>query len=49
MKWFMQITGIAALYCIAAVFGMKMAVASGNISPVWPATGIAIAAVYLGG
>ncbi len=31
------------------MLGMKLAVASGNISPVWPATGIAIAAVYLGG
>ena len=34
------------LYWLAAVWGVKLAVAGGNISPVWPATGIAIAAVY---
>ena len=49
MKWLTQITAIAAIYCLAAVLGMKLSVASGNISPVWPATGFAIAAVYLGG
>jgi signal transduction histidine kinase/CheY-like chemotaxis protein len=49
VKWLTQITVIAAIYCLAAVLGMKLAVADGNISPVWPATGFAIAAVYLGG
>ena len=50
MKWLIQITAIAAVYFLAAVLGVKLAaVASGNISPVWPATGIAIAVVYLGG
>ena len=37
---------IALLYWLAAVGGGKLAIAAGNISPVWPSTGIAIAAVY---
>ncbi len=41
--------GHRAIYCFAAFLGMKLGVANGNISPVWPATGFAIAAVYLGG
>ncbi len=49
VKSLTQTFGVAAIYFFAAVLGMKMGVASGNISPVWPATGIAIAAVYLGG
>ena len=41
-----QVFAVALLYWLAAVWGVKLAVAGGNISPVWPATGIAIAAVY---
>ena len=52
VKWLTQIAAIlavAAIYALAAALGLKLAVASGNVSPVWPATGFAIAAVYLGG
>ena len=41
-----QVLAVALLYWLAAVWGVKLAVASSNISPVWPATGIAIAAVF---
>lgn len=38
---------LAAVYVAAAEFGLSMASAHINVSPVWPPTGIAIAAVLL--
>ena len=38
---------IAVIYFLAAKLGSLASVASGNVSPVWPATGIAIVAVLI--
>jgi signal transduction histidine kinase/DNA-binding response OmpR family regulator len=48
-KWTVGNIALGLVYFAAAAIGMKLAVVDGNISPVWPATGIAIAAVYLRG
>lgn len=41
--------GIAAVYFLAAQLGLSLAFRGTNISPVWPPTGIAFAAVFLFG
>src|SRR5437867_538 len=40
---------IAIVYFLAAQFGLLLAFHGTNISPVWPPTGIAFAALYLFG
>ncbi len=40
---------LALAYFAMARFGLLLASLHGNVSPVWPATGLAIAAVWLGG
>ncbi|MDX1757192.1 MAG: CHASE domain-containing protein [Marinobacter sp.] len=42
-------TGIALIYFVAGYFGLKLAFETTNVSPVWPASGIALAALLLGG
>src|SRR6188474_2829498 len=39
--------GVAAAYFLAAELGLSLASVHTNVSPVWPPTGIAIAAVLL--
>ncbi len=41
--------GLASVYFLAARLGLVTALYDGNISPIWPATGIAIAGVYIWG
>ncbi|MDX1458007.1 MAG: CHASE domain-containing protein [Marinobacter sp.] len=40
---------ITLVYFIAGYFGLKLAFETTNVSPVWPASGIALAALVLGG
>jgi PAS domain S-box-containing protein len=46
-SYVLQIALVAAVYFGAAKLGLSLAVAHGVISPVWPPTGIAIAALLL--
>jgi PAS domain S-box-containing protein len=51
-SWLRQaliLVGIAALYFVAAKFGFTFAYLHTHVSPIWPPTGIAIAAVLLFG
>ena len=45
--WFWQVVGLAIVYHLAARVGLSMAYLQSNTSPVWPPTGIAIAALML--
>ncbi len=44
-----QVVAVAALYILAALAGLRLDAVSGFASLVWPPTGIALAAVLLGG
>jgi PAS domain S-box-containing protein len=44
-----RIALVAALYYLAARLGISVGTLPGKVSPVWPPTGVAIAAVYLYG
>ena len=48
-KYLLQITCVALSYFVAGRLGLVVPFTSGNVSPVWPASGIALAAVLLGG
>ncbi|MGH7429885.1 MAG: MASE1 domain-containing protein, partial [Candidatus Methylomirabilaceae bacterium] len=41
--------GLAAIYFGAGKLGLSMAFVQGNVSPVWPPTGIALSALLLFG
>ena len=43
------VAALAAAYAAAAVFGLTWAVTPGAGSPIWPASGLALAALILGG
>jgi PAS domain S-box-containing protein len=45
--WSLALALVAALYFIAARWGLTLALANSSVSPVWPPTGLAIAAVIL--
>src|SRR5712691_9659860 len=47
LRNFLLLTLIAAIYFGAAKLGLSLAFINANVSPVWPPTGIAIAAVLL--
>jgi PAS domain S-box-containing protein len=47
--WVFEILVVALLYCVAASLSLRLALEKTNASPVWPASGIALAAVLLGG
>jgi len=47
LKRFLETFLIAALYFIAARIGFLVAIPPGNVTPLWPASGIALAAVLL--
>ncbi len=40
---------LAALYCLTAHLSLELASLQGNVSPFWPASGVATAAILLGG
>ena len=46
---FLIISGVAVLYFAAAKLGLSLAFIHGNVSPVWPPTGVALAALLLFG
>jgi PAS domain S-box-containing protein len=48
-KWLLSIALLAVLYYFAARLGLLLAFASTNASPVWPPSGIALAALLLFG
>lgn len=48
-KWFfplLQLLAVAAVYFAAAKLGLSLAFLNASVSPVWPPTGVAIAAVW---
>ena len=47
--WFLRIALLAIVYHLAARLGLSMAYLQSNTSPVWPPTGIALAALLLYG
>jgi PAS domain S-box-containing protein len=47
--WLLQVAGLAAVYYLAARFGLRYASIGHSISLVWPPTGIALAALVLFG
>jgi PAS domain S-box-containing protein len=48
-RYLLAVTAVAALYFAAAKFGLSLASVHTNVSPVWPPTGIALAAALLFG
>ena len=50
LKWLTplaQLLAVAVGYSLAAKLGLSLAFINASVSPVWPATGVAIAAVWL--
>ena len=47
--WLVAVLGLATVYFAGAKLGLLLAVAAEQVSPVWPPTGIALAAVLLWG
>ena len=47
--YLLKVIALAVIYRLAAVLGLSMAYAQANASPVWPPTGIALAALLLFG
>lgn len=48
-RWLWEVIALAALYFLAARLGLLLAIPGGHITPVWPPSGIALAAVLLRG
>lgn len=48
-RWAIKIAILAGLYVAAAKLGLSLSVAYGNVTPVWPPTGISLAALLLFG
>jgi len=48
-KWLVQVVGLAALYFALAHWGNVTAVAGENVPAIWPAAGLAVAALWWGG
>ena len=49
LKYLLKLIGLAVIYRLGVVIGLSMAYVQSNTSPVWPPTGIAIAALLLFG
>jgi len=49
LKCLLQIVGVCGAYFVAGRLGLATPFTSGNVSPVWPASGIALAAILLWG
>jgi signal transduction histidine kinase len=47
--WFLRVVALAIVYHLAARLGLSMAYLQSNTSPVWPPTGIALAALLIFG
>ncbi|MCI0528676.1 MAG: MASE1 domain-containing protein, partial [Nitrospira sp.] len=48
-KWLAEVGVVAAIYVITGELGFLMAISPGNVTTVWPPSGIALAAVLLQG
>src|SRR5438093_13132447 len=48
-QYFLRLVTAFALYLAAGKLGLSVPFTSGNVSPVWPASGVAIAAVVIWG
>jgi len=46
-RWLLEIVVLAVVYFAAAKLGLSLSFAGTNVSPVWPPTGVALAAVLL--
>src|SRR5512143_2111871 len=49
LRYLIEIAGLALIYHLAARLGLQMAYVQQNTSPVWPPSGIALAALLLFG
>ena len=49
IKYASALVGVAAAYYFLAKLGLRLASINPSASPIWPPTGIALAAVLLGG
>jgi signal transduction histidine kinase len=49
VAYFLRFLGVFALYFVAGKLGLSAPFTSGNVSPFWPASGIALASVMLWG
>ncbi len=48
-QYFLKVAAVFALYLAAGKLGLSVPFTSGNVSPVWPASGVALASVLLWG
>ena len=48
-RWLAEVLALAALYFLTARLGLLLAIPGGHVTPVWPPSGIALAAVLLRG
>ena len=48
-RWLVEVLALAALYFVTARLGLLMAIPGGHVTPVWPPSGIALAAILLRG
>ena len=48
-QYFLKVGTVFALYLAAGKLGLSVPFTSGNVSPVWPASGVALASVLLWG
>lgn len=49
MEGYLRLAGTALLYFVAGMAGLAVPFTSGNVSPVWPASGVALACLLLFG
>ncbi|HEY3246046.1 MAG TPA: MASE1 domain-containing protein [Phycisphaerae bacterium] len=49
LRYLVTLAAVAALYFVAAKFGLSLAAVAPQVSPVWPPTGIALAALLIFG
>src|SRR5215210_4732174 len=49
LSYAVRVAALALAYLIVAKFGLLFAFVQGNVSPVWPASGLALAALFLFG
>ena len=48
-EWLVGVLGVAAMYVATAKLGFLLAIDPGNVTAVWPPSGIALAALLIGG
>ncbi len=48
-RWLLELAGVFAAYILAGEMGLSVPFPSGTVSPVWPAAGVALAAMLLFG